>query len=74
MVDSYERFAEGLAECRDPVEKLAMYVRLSVYLVLLQSTLAEPVPQYLQVSLTVEALSTRTLLFELEPDQMRRYY
>ena len=73
LADNCERFVEGLVECHDPVEKLAICARLSACLALLQPTLTEPVPQHLQASLTVETLPTRTPLFEPEPDQMGRY-
>lgn len=73
LADNCERFVEGLVECHDPVEKLAICARLSACLALLQPTLTEPVPQHLQASLTVETFPTRFPLFEPEPDQMGRY-
>lgn len=54
LADNCERFVEGLVECHDPVEKLAICARLSACLALLQPTLTEPVPQHLQASLTVK--------------------
>lgn len=69
LADNCERFVEGLVECHDPVEKLAICARLSACLALLQPTLTEPVPQHLQASLTVETLPTRTP--SLNPNQIR---
>ncbi len=73
LADNCERFAEVLAECEDPQQKMALYGRLSACLALLQPTLLEPVPQGLKASLTVENIPTYTPSFDPDSDQLCSY-
>lgn len=73
LADNCERFAEVLAECDDPQQKMALCGRLSACLALLQPTLLEPVPQVLKDRLTVENIPTHVPSFEPESDQLCRY-
>ncbi|MFE4112076.1 hypothetical protein [Kosakonia sp. YIM B13611] len=73
LADNCERFAEVLAECGEPQQKMALCGRLSACLALLQPTLLEPVPQALKASLTVENIPAYVPSFEPESDQLCRY-
>lgn len=73
LADNCERFAEVLAECEDPQQKMALCGRLSACLALLEPTLFEPVPQALKASLTVENIPAYTPSFEPDSDQLCAY-
>lgn len=73
LADNCERFAEVLAECDDPLQKMALCGRLSACLALLQPTLLEPVPEALKASLTVDHFPAHFPIFEPETDQLCRY-
>ncbi|SFT80111.1 hypothetical protein SAMN05192562_102168 [Kosakonia arachidis] len=73
LADNCERFAEALAECDDPQQKMALCGRLSACLTLLQPTLLDPVPEHLKASLTVENVPGCFPLFEPEADQLCGY-
>jgi len=73
LADNCERFVEMLVECDDPAQKMALCVRLSACLTLLQPTLLEPVPDHVKESLTVDDLPLNVPVFEPEVDQPGRY-
>ncbi|MBS1204728.1 MAG: hypothetical protein H6R25_1627 [Proteobacteria bacterium] len=73
LADNCERFAEALAECDDPQQKMALCGRLSACLTLLQPTLLDPVPEHLKACLTVEHFPGRFPQFEPEADQLCGY-
>lgn len=55
LADNCERFCEALVEETDPARKMALCGRLATSLALLRPMLLEPVPEYLQERLTVDA-------------------
>lgn len=73
LADNCERFTDALIECEEPIQKMALYGRLSACLALLQPTLLDAIPEHLKVSLTVEELPSRVPAFEPECDQLGRY-
>ncbi|KGB09060.1 hypothetical protein DR73_4070 [Enterobacteriaceae bacterium ATCC 29904] len=56
FIHNCERFVDGLVECEDPVQKMALCGRLAARLALLQPMLLDPVPEHLKASLTVDDL------------------
>ncbi|WP_347114571.1 hypothetical protein AAHB66_22020 [Leclercia sp. S52] len=73
LADNCAQFVDALVECDDPAQKMAVCGRLSACLALLQSTLLEPVPEYLKTSLTVDDLPLALPVFEPEVDQLGRF-
>ncbi|GJL40076.1 hypothetical protein ITR15_13330 [Enterobacter chengduensis] len=73
LADNCERFTDALIECEEPIQKMALYGRLSACLALLQPTLLDAIPEHLKASLTVEELPSRVPAFEPECDQLGRY-
>ncbi len=73
LADNCAQFVDALVECDDLAQKMAVCGRLSACLALLQSTLLEPVPEYLKASLTVDDLPLALPVFEPEVDQLGRF-
>ncbi|AEN66073.1 hypothetical protein Entas_3353 [Enterobacter soli] len=73
LADNCERFCEALVEENDPARKMALCGRLATSLALLRPMLLEPVPEYLQERLTVDAFPFIRPQFAPEPDQQCRY-
>lgn len=73
LADNCEHFAQALAYCQDPQQKMALCGRLSACLALLQPTLNDPIPDYLKASLTVEDIPGHFPAFEPEAMQLADY-
>jgi hypothetical protein len=73
LADYCERFAEAIAECDEPTQKMALCGRLTACLALLQPTLLDPIPEALKASLTMADLPTSFPAFEPETDQLAEY-
>lgn len=66
LADHCERFVQGLADSRDPQQKMALCGRLSACLALLQPALNDPIPDCLKASLTVADIPGHFPAFEAD--------